>query len=282
MAVNKQAIKARIKSINATKKITSAMEMISNSKLVKSRSNLEKNKEYSELLQQTIDNIMADNADIDCQYIKKNDISSKFYIIYSSDLGLCGGYNTNMLKLATNNIKKEDYVVVIGKKLYKTLKAKDFNVINDLTHSDNIELEELHNLVNIALDYYVTEKVSKIEVIYTEFKNTVTYEPMIKTLLPAEVNVQNSNVGQLKKETIFEPNAQEILNYLIPMMVQNVTYGLLLQTKTSEQASRRMAMENATSNAEELNDKLVLAYNQARQAAITQEITEIVAGADAI
>ena len=282
MAVNKQAIKARIKSINATKKITSAMEMISNSKLVKSRSNLEKNKEYSELLQQTIDNIMADNADIDCQYIKKNDISSKFYIIYSSDLGLCGGYNTNMLKLATNNIKKEDYVVVIGKKLYKTLKAKDFNVINDLTHSDNIELEELHNLVNIALDYYVTEKVSKIEVIYTEFKNTVTFEPMIKTLLPAEVNVQNSNVGQLKKETIFEPNAQEILNYLIPMMVQNVTYGLLLQTKTSEQASRRMAMENATSNAEELNDKLVLAYNQARQAAITQEITEIVAGADAI
>ena len=282
MAVNKQAIKARIKSINATKKITSAMEMISNSKLVKSRSNLEKNKEYSELLQQTIDNIMADNADIDCQYIKKNDISSKFYIIYSSDLGLCGGYNTNMLKLATNNIKKEDYVVVIGKKLYKTLKAKDFNVINDLTHSDNIELEELHNLVNIALDYYVTEKVSKIEVIYTEFKNTVTFEPMIKTLLPAEVNVQNSNVGQLKKETIFEPNAKEILNYLIPMMVQNVTYGLLLQTKTSEQASRRMAMENATSNAEELNDKLVLAYNQARQAAITQEITEIVAGADAI
>ena len=281
MAVNKQAIKARIKSINATKKITSAMEMISNSKLAKSRNTLAKNKEYIELLQKSINNVMANNDDVDCKYLKLNDSQSRLFIVYSSDLGLCGGYNTNMLKLAKNNITKNDYVIVIGKKLYKAINRLELNVINDLISSDDITVDDINSLVEIALNYYIDSKISKIEVIYTEFINTVSFEPKVLTLLPATVEANNDN-NTMKKETIFEPNAQEILEYLIPMMVQNVTYGLLLQTKTAEQASRRMAMENATSNAEELNDKLVLAYNQARQAAITQEITEIVAGADAI
>ena len=281
MAVNKQAIKARIKSINATKKITSAMEMISNSKLAKSRNTLAKNKEYIELLQKSINNVMANNDDVDCKYLKLNDSQSRLFIVYSSDLGLCGGYNTNMLKLAKNNITKNDYVIVIGKKLYKAINRLELNVINDLISSDDITIDDINSLVEIALNYYIDSKISKIEVIYTEFINTVSFEPKVLTLLPATVEANNDN-NTMKKETIFEPNAQEILEYLIPMMVQNVTYGLLLQTKTAEQASRRMAMENATSNAEELNDKLVLAYNQARQAAITQEITEIVAGADAI
>ena len=282
MAINKQAIKARIKSINATKKITSAMEMISNSKLAKNKNILAKNKEYTELLQETIDNIMANNDDIDCKYMKKNNCDTKLFIVFSSDLGLCGGYNTNMLKLALNNVSKDDYVIVIGKKLYKTFVTRGFNVVNELVPSDNITNEEVSGYIDLALEYYINAKISEINVIYTEFINTVSFEPKIKKLLPAESKPTADKGNQLKKETIFEPNAEEILNYLIPMMVQNVTHGLLLQTKTSEQASRRMAMENATSNAEELNVKLVLAYNQARQAAITQEITEIVAGADAI
>lgn len=279
MAVNKQAIKARIRSINATKKITSAMELISNAKLAKQRVMMERNKEYATLLKQTVGNIISQNPGIDNQFLKEKKSSKKLTIMFSSDLGLCGGYNSNMVKLACSILNKTDPLIVVGTKQRGTLKKRGFNLINEAVGSDNISFETLKGLINKAIDLYKNDEIGAIQLLYTEFINTVTFSPSMMTLIP---DVTKPEKQTLRKETIFEPNANEILDRLIPMMIQNVTYSISLQTKTAEQASRRLAMENATDNAEELNEKLVLAYNQARQAAITQEITEIVAGADAL
>ncbi len=280
MAVNKQAIKARIKSINATKKITSAMQLIANAKLAKQRNEMEKNKEYATLLRAVINDVLAKNSDVDSKYLKIKTSQKSLYIVFTSDLGLCGGYNANMGKLALESIKQDDDVIVVGTKLFKSLKKKGLNVINEFQSVDDVTIDIIKDLVDIALLKYLDNEIGSIKVIYTEFINTMTFEAKELTILPVEI--EKTNMPGLKKETIFEPSADEILNNLIPMMVQNITYSLLLETKTAEQGARRLAMDAATTNAEELNDKLVLAYNQARQSAITQEITEIVAGADAI
>ena len=277
MAQNKQALKARIRSIKATMKITSAMELIANSKLAKQRNTMERNREYATTLQNTVEDIMASNPDIENRFLEPKKSEKVLSIIFSSDLGLCGAYNMNILKVAKNELSKDDPIIVIGTKLHHQMISEGFNVINEITNIDNLGYDELAKLVNIAIDMYSKDEIGKIQVIYTKFINTVTFEPRINVLLP--YTPTENGRGQ---ETIFEPSAEELLDDLIVLMTQSVVYSLALETKTAEQASRRMAMENANDNAEELKDKLILAYNQARQAAITQEITEIVSGADAL
>ena len=277
MAQNKQALKSRIRSIKATMKITSAMELIANSKLAKQRNIMEKNREYATTLQTTVEDIMASNPDIESRFLKAKSSDKVLSIVFSSDLGLCGAYNINILKMAKTLISKDDPCIVIGTKLHRSFNNEGFKVINDVTDIDNISYDALTKLVNRAIDMYAKDEVGKIQVIYTKFVNTVTFEPNVNVLLP-----YTAKAGAKGKETIFEPSAEELLDDLIVLMTQSVVYSLCLETKTAEQASRRMAMENANDNAEELRDKLVLAYNQARQAAITQEMTEIVSGADAL
>ncbi|MFI3284570.1 MAG: ATP synthase F1 subunit gamma [Erysipelotrichaceae bacterium] len=280
MAVNKQAIKARIRSINATKKITSAMELIANAKLAKQRNMMEKNREYATLLKSTVNAIVLENGRLDHTFLKEKKSNKRIVFVFSSDLGLCGGYNTNMVKLAKNELLQDDELIVIGHKQRKAYHKQGFNILNDSVNGDAITFDELKELSNIAIEKFRKDEVSSIHVLFTEFVNTVTFEPSFQTIIPTII--EKEQAASMHKETIFEPNAEEILDYLVPMMIQNVIYSIWLQSKTAEQASRRLAMENATDNAEELNDKLVLTYNQARQAAITQEITEIVGGADAL
>lgn len=282
MAENKQAIKARIKSITATMKITSAMKLIANAKLAKQRKAMEKNKEYARVLNDTVQEIISTSPNTENKYLEKKISDQAITIIFCSDLGLCGGYNINMMKLAQQNLDKNDPVILIGKKQRSWLKNRGYNIINDVIGSDNITYLEMKKLVEIAINYYDSDDVSKIQVIYTEFVNTVTFEPHLISLIPRDVD---EDIVEIEKkayvETEFEPSVDVILNYLIPMMIVNVTYSLWMETKTAEQGTRRIAMENATDNAQDLNDKLLLRYNKARQSAITQEITEIVSGADA-
>ena len=281
MAQGKQALKARIKSVSATKKIISAMELISNSKLQKQRNLLEKNREYAATCLETMNEILSDNPDLENRYLRKHQSNKALTILFSSDLGLCGGYNSNMLKMASSVLKKEDPMIIIGSKGRNWMMSRGFNVINDYLDSGNFAYEDASRIASQALAMYLDDEISRIQVVYTEFINTVTFRPAIKALLPMEVKKANK-VREFKVETMFEPNADEILDSLIPMAVRSELYSLSLETKTSEQASRRVAMENANDNAEELSEKLVLQFNQARQAAITQEIAEIVAGADSL
>lgn len=282
MAQGKQALKQRIRSINATKKITSAMELIANSKLQKQRNLMEKNREYSIILKKTVGEILANNQGLDNQFLDEKKSPRRCTFMFCSDLGLCGGYNTNMMKLASQVLEPSDPVILIGTKQIHWMELRNFNIINEHTDSDNISFIEIKELVNRAIDMFKNDEVSSIQVLYTEFVNTVSFNPVMETLLPYFAKKEDLQVKKDNVQTIFEPSPNEILDSLIPMMLENVVYSVWMQTKTAEQGSRRLAMENATDNATELNDKLVLAYNQARQAAITQEISEIVAGADAL
>lgn len=282
MAQGKQALKQRIRSINATKKITSAMELIANSKLQKQRNLMEKNREYSTVLKKTVGEILANNQGLDNQFLQEKKSEKRLTFLFCSDLGLCGGYNSNMMKLAHQVLNPSDPVILIGTKQIHWLELREFNIINKHISSDNISFLEIKKLVHRAIDMFKKDDVSSLQVVYTEFVNTVSFNPVMETLLPYFAKGEDLEVKRSNIETIFEPSPNEILNSLIPMMLENVVYSIWMQTKTAEQGSRRLAMENATDNANELNDKLVLAYNQARQAAITQEITEIVAGADAL
>ena len=276
MAQSKQAIKNRIRSINATKKITSAMELLANVKLQKHRNLMSKNSEYALVLKNTLGNIVASNPDIENKFIVKRTSDRHLVFVFSSDLGLCGGYNSNMMK--TLESIRADEIILVGTHQYGWLVNRGYNVINDMVSSDSVNFNDLKRLANIAIEKYLNNEIGHIEVVYTKFINTVSFNSEVVELLPlADNDVKPSNV-----ETLFEPDCDTILNDLVPMMVHNLLYSLLLETKTSEQASRRLAMVNATDNATELNDKLVLAYNQARQSAITQEITEIIGGADAL
>lgn len=282
MAQGKQALKQRIRSINATKKITSAMELIANSKLQKQRNLMEKNREYANVLKKTVGEILANNQGLDTQFLKEKKSDKRCTIIFCSDLGLCGGYNANMMRLAQEVLNPDDPVILIGTKQIHWLELRNFNVINEHISSDNITFMELKKLVDQAIEMFIKDEVSGIQILYTEFANTVTFNPVMETLLPYFAKKEDLKVEKSSVATDFEPSPNEILNSLIPMMLENVVYSIWMQTKTAEQGSRRLAMESATDNATELNDKLVLAYNQARQAAITQEITEIVSGADAL
>ena len=259
MAGNRAAIKARIKSINTTKKITGAMELISSVKLQRNRNRLEQTSAYAGAIKKTVSQILDSEESIDSRYLHRNDVKSSLYFVFCSDMGLCGAYNMNISKLGFENIKKDDYVIMIGTKLYPLFKRNGYQILNKPISSDRAE--------------YRT-----INVLYTEFVNNVSFRPCISEALPCTVEKEE----HVYKEVLFEPDPSSILGDLIPLMVENDIYERFMESKTSEHGSRRFAMENATSNANDLNDKLLLEYNQARQAAITSEITEIVAGADAL
>ncbi len=276
MAQSKQAIKSRIRSINATKKITSAMELIANVKLQKHRNLMSKNAEYTLMLKNTLGNIIANNPDIENKFIMKNDIQDELLFVITSDMGLCGGYNMNLMKHEA--LAQAAQIIVIGTHQYHWLTSRNYPVINEMCSSDDINFQCVKRLAEMAVAKYLNKQIGKISVLYTKFVNTVSFQVEKVEILPLKPSDDYEKIAQ---ETLFEPSADAILDELIPMMVNNLLYNLLLESKTSEQASRRLAMENATDNATELNDKLVLAYNQARQSAITQEITEIVSGADA-
>lgn len=280
MATGKQAIKRRIRSVEATKKITQAMELIATSKLKRQKEKMEQNREYAQVMKNMVTKILSTSYVDDVVWMKKQDDTRPLTIVFTSDLGLCGGYNSNMLRFFKQKVDPRHPVLLIGLKGYSWLKNRNFNLMSQLMKSDDLSFQEISTVVNKALDLYERDEITSINVLFTHFVNSVMFEPKMVTLLPVEEDLSETDESHV--ETIFEPSGSSILNYLIPMYVRSVTYSCWLETKTSEQASRRMAMESATDNAEEIIDKLVLQYNQSRQAAITQEISEIVAGADAL
>ena len=283
MTQSRQALRTRIKSVNSTRKITRAMEMIANAKLFKQRTKMEANRDYATRLQETVNEIVSCNPDAESIYMKKNDAETVFTIVFGSDLGLCGGYNANVLKEAEQNLKKEDPCILIGTSLYHEMTEKGFHLVNETPiSSDKLDFSILRDYVTQAVDAYLDGKAGKVQVLYTRFVNTMTFMPAIDQLLPCDVKAEVKKQDDSHVETLFEPDAETILNQLIPMMITDVAYSNWMESTTAEQGSRRMAMKTATDNANDLADELQLAYNKARQAAITQEITEIVGGSSAV
>lgn len=280
MAQGMQGLRRRIRSTENTMKITSAMELLANSKLIKIRNDMEKNREFSSVLLSTLHQVIAKGHSIDSPYLKPRESDKTLSIIFSSDLGLCGGYNSSMLRYALELMNQVDPAMVVGSRLRGGLLARGCRIINEYINSDEISYAQASRLIDSALDMYLRDEIGKIQIIYTRFVNSLTSEPARVLLLPMESGEKQQEVwGQ---DTIFEPGAEEILSSLVPMALKSSLYSCWLETKTSEQSSRRVSMESATDNGQELKEKLILEYNRARQAAITQEITEIVGGAEAL
>ena len=285
MPVGLQATKRRIRSVTSTKKITKAMELVATSKLKKTKNRFEEVKAYTEEIMNMVGSIMSKKIDTTCEYLKANDSDKTLYIVVTSSLGLCGGYNANVYKTVLNEVPVENsLLVVLGSKGCSFFKNRGYEIIEGYPEdSTGDEYEIARKVSRIALSKFTTKTVGKIKLVYTRYVNSVTFQPLVVDLLPVTkpVMLETSSENKVHKDTLFEPDATTILNTLIPMYFESSLYGKFVECHVSEQASRRMAMENASDNADEIIEQLQLQYNKARQSAITQEITEVVAGADA-
>lgn len=276
------ATKRRIKSVNSTKKITKAMQLVSTSKLKRCRDLFDKNSVYTNETLKLVQDVLANVKNSDNKYLIKKDIKSKLYIVITSNLGLCGGYNTNVLALAKEKIDVEnDYIITLGTKGSSFFRKRNYKVIENIEEETTGNEQEISKRIALqSLEKFVNNEISEVHIIYTKFVNSLTFTAVDLLLLPVKVDLNQQDKG-LQAELVIEPNVEEVLNELLPFYFNSVIYGCLIESHVSEQASRRTAMENATDNAEEIGATLLIQYNKARQAAITQEITEVVAGANA-
>ena len=276
-----QEIKRRIKSVESTKKITKAMELVATSKLRKTRNQLEQSKPYYTNVAQTVAEILANcKGNNDSIYLVENkDIEKEVFIVIASSLGLCGGYNANIFKEIKGAIKPGDYVYSIGSKATSYL-LKNHQGVTDHKFDDLNTTFDFKDVTKLVAELTKMYREKEIKIVYTEFVNNLTFRPRIVTLLPVDPS-DFDHIEISKKSTLFEPSPEEVLDSLIPMYLQAVIYGYIIESATSENAARRTSMENANDNADELTEQLLLKYNQARQTAITNEISEIVAGANA-
>lgn len=284
MAQNKVALKRRIRSVRATKKITNAMELIATSKLQRQKQKMELNRVYANTLFQTFNRVLG-NANIqEIPYLTQRE-GKTLTLVFVSDMGLCGGYNSNILAKIREVIPNDEPIFIVGSKGRSWLRRNNYQLFGELETGDNLSYGHISKVADKIMDSYLSGEITGLQVLYTKFVNTMTFEPTLMTLLPITEEILPSidpSEDVLNQDIIFEPDAVTLINQLVPMFIQSLLYSYWLESKTSEHAARRMAMDNATDNAEELIEELVLKYNQSRQSAITQEITEIVAGAEAL
>lgn len=270
----------RIKSVDATKKITKAMELVSSAKLKKAKDLHEGSKSVRHFVANECAGSVYEIAKngLRKDLIEKDKEGKTLYIIIASDMGLCGGYNSNITKEAFNDSKKGDEFILIGKKIQPFFKTKNLPVKNVyLGMSKEPDFYNTYYVTKEALDSYNSGEYTKIKLVYTKFINSVTFEPTIFSLIPV------LNPFEDMEYPFDNPTEdEELLKKLLRDYLNSNIYTALIEARVCEYASSRMAMENATDNAIELKDKLLLEYNRVRQANITQEITEIVAGADAL
>lgn len=280
-------IKRKIKSVNSTMQITKAMELVSTAKLKKAKDKFERTKPYFSTVLDSVQNILKNNQGIRHEYLEERPVKKTLYIIVSADRGLCGGYNVNALQTAIRDMKsrEESVLITVGKKAKDFFQKNQFTTIEEYIHiSEKPSYTNAQRIASTALKLFTTEQVDEIKLVYTKMLNTMSQEATILNLLPVrlEVGEEGEESDEIEEATAYEPSPEEVLSYLIPLYIESTIYGALVESSSAEQAARRIAMENATDNAEEMIESLTLTFNQARQASITQEISEIVGGANAL
>lgn len=275
-------IKRKIKSIDNTKQITKAMELVSTSKLKKARGRLDKSKVYFETVSSSINEVLAETKGLNHPFLKQREIKKSLYILITSDKGLAGGYNSNVCKALEADIEDKSKVdiIAIGNKGKSFLSNRNYNIIESYTGiSEKPEFSDALIIGNKVMKMYEDKEIDEIKIVYTEFVSNMSFVPRVHKILPASAGDFEKKDKKVSALVEFEPSAEDVLEYLIPKYVNSVIYGDLIESSVSESGSRRIAMENATDNAEDILSDLELYYNRARQAAITQQITEIVSGA---
>ena len=277
-------IKRRKGSIQSTQQITKAMKLVSTVKLQRAKQNAEKSQTYFHCMYNTVHSILRRTQNLEHKYLKSGESGKKAVIVITSNRGLAGGYNSNVIKLITQGeLANEDLAIyAIGKKGKDAL-AKNYEIRAD--YSDVIEdpvYAEAMKISKEVLTAFENGEISEIYLAYTGFKNTVVHIPTLLKLLPVEVSEEETTQEDDHVMMNFEPEDEEALNLLIPKYITSLIYGGMVEAIASENGARMQAMDAATSNAEEMIEDLTLLYNRARQGSITQELTEIIAGANAI
>lgn len=283
-------IKRRKSSIQSTQQITKAMKLVSTVKLQRSKAHAEQSKNYFNCMYETVKSMMRKAGNLDHPYLRSGQSDKKAVIMITSNRGLAGGYNSNVIKLITRGeLKKEDLVIyAIGKKGRDAMVRYGYEVVeDDLSHIiEEPAYVDAMMLSKKLLDDFAEGKIGEIYLAYTSFKNTVVHEPKLLKLLPVELQEEEiAGEGESAADGTpmnFEPEADEALGMIIPKYITSLIYGALIEAVASENGARMQAMDSATSNAEEMISNLSLLYNRARQGSITQELTEIIAGAEAI
>ena len=279
-------IKRRKSSIQSTQQITKAMKLVSTVKLQKAKSRAEQTDPYFNYMYRTVSSMLARSGNINHPYLRAGESTKKAVVVITSNRGLAGGYNSNIVKLITgSDLPKEDLeIYAIGNKGREALERRGYHIkLDDSEIMESPTYEDAAALCKQILTSFTNGEIGEIYLAYTHFKNTVSHEPKLIKLLPVEIAPER----EVKEDSAqvlmnYEPNEEEALDMIIPKYVTSLFYGALVEAVASENGARMQAMDSATSNAEEMISDLTLKYNRARQGAITQELTEIIAGASAI
>lgn len=277
-------IKHRKESIQSTEQITKAMKLVSTVKLQKSRAKAEESKPYYDMMYDTICSMLRKSGNIEHKYLKAGNSKKKAVIAITSNRGLAGGYNNNIVKLVvgTEGLTPENTVIyAIGRKGKDAFARKGYPIAEDYSEVINEPIyRDAADVTAELLDAFGQNQIGEIYLAYTSFKNTVTHIPTLKKLLPVEAGDGGEKMDLVLMN--YEPEEDQVLDSIIPKYMSSLIYGALLEAVASENGARMTAMDSATNNAEEMIEELGLAYNRARQGSITQELTEIIAGANAI
>ena len=276
MAGNITKLKRQLRSIQSTKKLTNAMSLVATAKLQKERTRLEANEKHSIVYEEFLYKVLSarHEGEETNGFLKPSKVDNPLHIVLTSNSGLCGSYNLDLLRYVEKTISKNDAIFAIGTYGIKWLKTHDYMVVKEISDLDDFRPSSINKIINNIMTLYANDEISSIDIIYTDYINTLTYTPRTFPLLPIIYDKEEID----EKDILLEPSRDEVLNKLIPMYVSSEIYTKFLESKTSENAARRAAMDGANKNADNLISDLRIKYNQARQSAITQEMNEITAG----
>ncbi len=280
-------IRTKIKSVQSTQKITRAMEMVAASKMRSAQKRMNAARPYAYKIRDVIGHLAQAEIKITNPFLEERELKKIGYIVVSSDRGLCGGLNNNLFKAIVKDMEAteaegiENEICTIGSKASGFFNSINANVVSHTAQiGDKPTVEQLIGIVKVMLDKYRDGSIDKLVISYNRFENTMTQAPTLETILPLVPNEEE--IRSYPWEYEFEPNAEEVLEYLLCRYIESLVYQCVVENAACEQSARMVAMKSASDNAGDIIDDLQLIYNKARQAAITQEIAEIVGGAAAV
>ena len=280
-------IKTRINSVNSTKQVTKAMELVASSKMRKAKDRALAARPYFGTMYDTVRDIATNTRGVRNVFLKQREVKNKCYIVVAGDRGLAGGYNSNIMKLVLSHMgDKKEKVMPIGKKANEFFAKRGYDILKSAESVEKCGYEETLAFAQEAMDLYKKGEVDEVYMVYTEFVSPLTQRPKLLKVLPLafdkEENKETKEQSAKGTRVQYLPSAEVVLGHIIPKYVSGIVYDGVIESFASEQAARSTAMSSANDNADEMLSNLELSYNRARQSAVTQEITEIVGGVEAL
>lgn len=280
-------IKTRINSVNSTKQVTKAMELVASSKMRKAKDRALAARPYFGTMYDTVRDIATNTRGVRNVFLKQREVKNKCYIVVAGDRGLAGGYNSNIMKLVLSHMgDKKEKVMPIGKKANEFFAKRGYDILKSAESVEKCGYEETLAFAQEAMDLYKKGEVDEVYMVYTEFVSPLTQRPKLLKVIPLafdkEENKETKEQSAKGTRVQYLPSAEVVLGHIIPKYVSGIVYDGVIESFASEQAARRTAMSSANDNADEMLSNLELSYNRARQSAVTQEITEIVGGVEAL